>query len=195
MNACFLIYCLKVKGNVILENGPTKQWTHEKKQKNTHLFLRERQRFPPQSLRGKECKHEKRQDSHPKCLKQWMRFVYLGEDQLLQEHPANEKVRRYDSFGSNGCWCLNLHQDVGNKKGTDFSDQSVWNEKSQMPRLFLLSQLESWRQEFYILPVILPSACRSSCFKNSMATRRFECCLAGLFDMGCGIKYVFMVNM
>lgn len=32
-----------------------------------------------------------------------------------------------DSLGSNGCWCLNLRQDVGNPKGTDYCDQSVWN--------------------------------------------------------------------
>ena len=172
------------------------------KTKNYTSFLRERQHFPPQSLRAKNASMKK--DKIP-IQNAWSNereqdgfrvYCLSGRRSDVARTSGEWKSQEDDSFGSNGCWCLNLHQDVGNKKGTDFSDQSVWNEKSRMPRLFLLSQLESWRQEFYTLPVVLPKqACRSSCFKNSMATRRFECCLASLFDMGWGIKYVFMVTM
>ena len=49
---------------------------------------------------SKECKHEKRQDSHPKCLKQWMRTAWVSSVLFIWEkircckkHPANEKVR------------------------------------------------------------------------------------------------------
>ena len=38
MNACFPIFCLKVKGNIILEKGPKKQGMHTK-QKATRFFL------------------------------------------------------------------------------------------------------------------------------------------------------------